>query len=413
MNKLSGALRPGKRVPKPTNTNEFPENPPQDTLDPTILLEEAAARAMEASQSGEEKIRNNTDMMWLTKKVEGICGAVPSFVDSYRQHSDAYFEKALRELVIVIEGYTQFMVKLGHPTTFWDRVAGTSKRANSKQLRDLDARLTSSRVYLDRASLVVRSITAENMAREMKQLWALKMIDSLGYIEMGTAGMLRCKEGEYAAILAHIKSWATSAFQDGVDKNIFWLRGPAGCGKSKAVATFFDDFLDAHHIGCNLFFDEYRKKDPALAMQTLATQLGMQFQYSCQALTHAIGNGIAANPLIMNCSLEEQLDTLVLQPLLAHAPETPLVFLVDGIEWCGHGMDADSARKQQGLLMEVLRVLLEGSAHFPPNVRLLISSREDERVRDLLGDCRRVAELEMEVAVKPEPLSRWERWDRV
>ncbi|KAJ7503136.1 hypothetical protein B0H11DRAFT_619814 [Mycena galericulata] len=362
-----------------------------------------------AAKLVKKQIEQDADVMAFIKKLQVIYGTIVKATALHKLHPDTRFENALLELVSVLSDFTQFMLKFSR-VSFLGRVARTPERASD--LENLQARLTRSKRNLDRALLIMTVLAHEKVERQTEKLRALKLIETLNHIETCTAGLPRCKDGEHAATLAHIKSWATSAFQDGVDKNIFWLRGPAGCGKSKVVATFFDDFLDAHQIGGNLFFDEYRKKDPALAMQTLATQLGMQFQHSFQALTHAIGNGITANPLIVNCSLEEQFDTLVLQPLLAHAPKTPLVFLVDGIEWCGHGMDADSARKQQGLLMEVLRVLLEGSAHFPPNVRLLISSREDERVRDLLGDCRRVAELEMEAAVKSEPLSWLERWNR-
>lgn len=245
-----------------------------------------------------------------------------------------------------------------------------------------------------------------------------EMINLLDCVEITTTGLPRCKAGEHAATLAYIKAWATcstldSDFDD--RKNILWLRGPPGCGKTKVVASFFDEFISLHCIGGNLFFEQDIKKDPALAMQTLAYHLALEFSSSHEALTHAIALAIDSDPeLRLSRSLDEQFKALILEPLLAHGPdERPLVFLVDGIEWCGHGQDAETARKEQGVLMEALRVLVEGSTRFPPNVRLVISSRENEQVRELLGDCPRVEQLDMDAAVHPELVSQWDRWNRI
>ncbi|KAJ7725623.1 hypothetical protein DFH07DRAFT_853773 [Mycena maculata] len=351
------------------------------------------------AKSLKEQIEQDTDVMSLVKKIHEIYSTVESATGLHTQRPTVSFEEALRELVTTIGDCTQFMLEF-FKYSLLGRVARTPQQA--KRLASLQARLDKSHEDVHRGVVLIAATSSTNNAHGVAIFNARRTLYARA--EIGPNELPRCRGGELAAPLAYIKSWATSPLTDG--KNVFWLHGPAGCGKSKVVATFFDHSLD-HCIGGNLFFEK-NNKDPAFAIQTLAAQLGLQFLSTHEALSSAITGSMRPNLKIMSRSLEAQFEALILQPLLAHVPDSPLVFLVDGIEWCGYDQDTGTTcSKQQEVLSKVLRVLVEGSARFPPHVRLLISSRENGSVRELFEGCPRVAELEMEAAVDPKSLGGW------
>ncbi|KAJ7725624.1 hypothetical protein DFH07DRAFT_250712 [Mycena maculata] len=169
-----------------------------------------------------------------------------------------------------------------------------------------------------------------------------------------------CKNDEHAETLERLKFWATSPV-DG-QNNIFWLRGPQDCGKSKIVGALCRG--QANRRRCLL--NESRAWRPSSNLSLL----------------------------------QAAWVTSSLKPLKAHWFGGLLIFLVDGIEWCrrGPGQGPKTVDKEEEVLKTVLRILIDGSTHFPPDVRLLISSRGNEGVRKLLEGCPRVKELEMEEA---------------
>ncbi|KAJ7125292.1 hypothetical protein C8R44DRAFT_136182 [Mycena epipterygia] len=200
---------------------------------------------------------------------------------------------------------------------------------------------------------------------------------------METTGWCRlgCKDEEHRATCERINSWAEA--QD--SKNVYWLRGPARCDKSMVI-TLFDEFAEAHNLGGNFF-----EKDPALVLESLAAQLAAQYarHYSAHQ-----GESWSAQQVRTPRGAVRGASALAAEA--ASAPEQ-VVFLFDGFEWCDHRKEAEKALEEQNTLQKVLRLLVEGSAQFPPNVRLLISSRtETEEVRDVLKGCERVVEHEME-----------------
>jgi len=117
---------------------------------------------------------------------------------------------------------------------------------------------------------------------------------------------------------------------------------------------------------------------------------------------HAIADRTAT---IVDKPLEAQFEALILQPLLAHVLDGPLVFLVHGVDsflGCAHGHEtAGKFKERQEMAMRVLQVLVEGSARFPSNVRLLISSQENEGVRELLGGFPKARVVQLELVVAP------------
>ncbi|KAJ7935330.1 hypothetical protein B0H13DRAFT_2304989 [Mycena leptocephala] len=185
----------------------------------------------------------------------------------------------------------------------------------------------------------------------METLRADLICDSLVRIDMGILARPRCTNGAHATTLASIKPGRSPPPRR--QKRPLAPR-PAGCGKTAVITTLIEELSDAHHLGGNFFFEKDKDRDPSFLIQTLAAQLAS----SDKPLMRGIAGRIRANRSVLQGSLEDQFEELLLRPLLAHAPDRPVVFLVDGLECAA--------------------VAGGGLARFPPNVRLLFSGEEDE-----------------------------------
>ncbi|KAJ6593254.1 hypothetical protein B0H19DRAFT_15809 [Mycena capillaripes] len=378
-----------------------------------------------ATKSVLEQIEQDADVLALIKQIEHIYFLVAGTAGLKSQRTDIVLKDALRELVIVLEDCTQFLVTFCK-SSFLGRLARTPQQA--RQLKVLQARVANTAAVLNRALLLKTALSTEKVARDLDKYEANMMLERLGNVVMSTDARPRCTDGAHATILASVKAWATAPLQPG--KNIFWLRGPESHDKRAVVTTLFEEFLTTRHLGGNFFFEEDRRRNPALVMQTLAWQLTCYHA----PLRFDIAHRIKENKSVLEGRLEDQFEELLLQPLLYHSPDRPVVFMLDGLEWCGKergkGMGKEdfldglqwrgigerkesediSASVERAMLEKVLRVLVEGSACFPPNARLLISSGEYETVLELLGDCNRVVELEMEGDdTVTEPVVDWRR----
>ncbi|KAJ6590074.1 hypothetical protein DFH09DRAFT_1140832 [Mycena vulgaris] len=371
-----------------------------------------------AAKSVKEQIEQDADVLTLMGKIQDIYDTVAGMSFVHKNENQTVLETALRNIVTTIGDCTQFIDGFCCKSTFLGRVARTPEKA--KQLEGLQERLRRSKIDLIQAGQFERMYSQEETGREVKKLKLDEVLASLQRVHMGTGGLRRCKPNEHAETLSHIKVWVRSELCDG--KNVLWLRGPAGCGKSTVAATLFDELVEADQLGGNFFFEErpkaqgtpdprakwgyapkpepavVPKRDPAFVIQTLAGQFAVADRYG--PLTHEIAARIRADvprDLLLQ-PLDVQFEQLLLAPLQAHPPPRPLVFILDGFEWCGDGCDEAMALEAQDTLQRALKVLVEGSARFPANVRLLICSGESERVREVLRGCERVVQYEMKAS---------------
>ncbi|KAF7325286.1 WD40 repeat-like protein [Mycena venus] len=307
-----------------------------------------------AAKSVKEQIEQDADVLALIKTIEDIYCMVAGTTELHteRECMSVALEHTLRELVTALGDCTRFMLAFCK-SSFLGRVARTAEKA--KELKELHAGWHSQR---------------KKLSRDVEMIAADVALDHLACVHMSTDGRPQCTDGAHAATLAAIKLWLT--------------------GAAPIVTTLFLDCLDAHHLVGNFFFEKDQpKRDPALLIQTLAAQLASS--HDADALKIAIAQRIQADENIMNRCLEEQFEQLLLMPLLAQVPARPIMLLVDGLEWCGTGKGQEESAEQD-MLKRVLRVLVEGSAHFPPSVRLLISGWQDQSVL-LLENCDRVENL--------------------
>ncbi|KAL5522077.1 hypothetical protein ACEPAF_1934 [Sanghuangporus sanghuang] len=177
-----------------------------------------------------------------------------------------------------------------------------------------------------------------------------------------------CLPETRAEIRGEIVDWVFSDSR----KNIFWLHGIAGSGKSTVGSTIAKHFREMSRLGAFLFFQR-GKSDPSSVIRTIAYKLAL--------FDSSIGSNILSevenDKDISSASSEEQFRKLLLQPLLSVAltMSGPVLVVLDALDECG---TADSRR----CLMELFQ---NEFSKLPNAFRFLITSRREEDINNILS----------------------------
>ncbi|KAJ7736845.1 hypothetical protein B0H16DRAFT_1572807 [Mycena metata] len=339
------------------------------------------------------QIAQDAEVMGLLKVIESICRMVRgATVLEVGGSASAVLDTALRELVSALTDCTDFVVDFCESASFLGRVTRSPEKA--RRLQGLHRQLAKTQTHLHHALLLETCMKQGECAEVAAYIGRYEqrqkqMLDRLTCIEMTTPP--KCSEFETSETLTSIRTWATSPLHDG--KNILWLQ------TAQIVANLSHELQNAHQLGGSVFFsssprstpsDEVvaaKSRDPSLVIQTLAVQLASGLHHT--PLRNDIAWHIKANPGIANGWLEDH-------RCWRTAPSRPVVFLLDGLDSfaVGIGREDKEARGEREALERVLRVLVEGSARFPPDVRLLVSGGQGKEIQEILGDCHRVIGLE-------------------
>jgi len=159
-------------------------------------------------------------------------------------------------------------------------------------------------------------------------------------------------------------------------RNVIWLRGPAGSGKSIILNTVAQHFSDLRRRGAFLFWDrnDPLNSDPLQMIRTLAFQLA-EFSPTFAAKLAA---RIDLSPTTATSTVDTQFRYFIMEPLAELAREFdlgPIVIILDAFDECG---TVESRR-------ELLGALSVGLTKLPTEFRVLISSRDDPDIRRALS----------------------------
>ncbi|KAJ7660319.1 hypothetical protein DFH06DRAFT_393621 [Mycena polygramma] len=179
-----------------------------------------------------------------------------------------------------------------------------------------------------------------------------------------------CHPGTRESVLDTLRAWSRD---DSPDARLMWLYGCAGMGKSAIAQTFAAEGQEDGIFGASFFFrrgDTGRGSWKAL-FPTLAYQLAASFPQLRDALRQAV----EADKLVFGQAMRHQFQKLIVAPFeqSPHLPFRPIV-VVDGLDEC------EDRRDQVKLLKLIIEGLRTGT--FP--VRVLIASRPEAHLRDIL-----------------------------
>lgn len=202
-----------------------------------------------------------------------------------------------------------------------------------------------------------------------------------------------CHPGTRKDLLQNIRDWA----QRPDSKQIFWLNGMAGTGKSTisyTVANWLaEQPSDYLQLGASFFFKrgEGDRASAALFFPTIVRQLMLRVS----GLDLLVGKVIDADPDICSKSLSDQFDKLLRKPLQKldiTARHMIYVIVVDALDECGNENDVSTMLRLWSSLTHFNNVLL----------RLFLTSRPEMPIR--LGFTRMSTDMYQDIVLHEVPL---------
>jgi hypothetical protein len=162
-------------------------------------------------------------------------------------------------------------------------------------------------------------------------------------------------------VLNEIECWT----QDFDKSPVFWLNGLAGTGKSVIAQTIAEWAFANGNLGASFFCSRGVKcrSDVRRIFPTLAFQLALQYPEFRSSLIHLL----RSNPNIVHESLHNQMQQLLVKPLLSANIST--VIVIDALDKC-RDEDQESA---------ILRVLGQTISKLP-RVKFFITSRPEPHI---------------------------------
>ncbi|KDR79484.1 hypothetical protein GALMADRAFT_1242784 [Galerina marginata CBS 339.88] len=178
----------------------------------------------------------------------------------------------------------------------------------------------------------------------------------------------KCHPDTRLKILDEIKTWIK---RKEVDSSVFWLYSPAGHGKTAIMQTLAEQLSHPNgEISANFFFG--RGKGRREHARYLFTTIAYQLALNVPGLRGHVEQIMRAKPNIPTTAMDFQVRSLLVGTFarLAHAPQTPLTIIIDGLdEASGHF----SQVKTLNLIGEILTI------HRLP-LRFIIASRPEPQI---------------------------------
>ena len=181
-----------------------------------------------------------------------------------------------------------------------------------------------------------------------------------------------CLENTRRNVINDIMEWIADDSNEA--KQVLWVHGLAGTGKSTLSNTIARIMRSLHRLGAFFFFDrDIPQRNFATLIRTLAYQLAMFDARFGAVISRVVGNAdnIAGMPL------EFQFENLLSANALKSAEWSggPIVLIIDALDECGREAD----RK---ILMPVLS---KGFSNLPSFIRILVVSRQEPDIQRALG----------------------------
>ena len=173
-------------------------------------------------------------------------------------------------------------------------------------------------------------------------------------------------------VIKSISDWITDESTE--RKNVLWLYGLAGSGKSTLSTTIAWMMRDLHRLGGFFFFDhDIPERNSATLVRTLAYQLALLDT----RIGDAISQIVEKNPRIAEMPLDFQITNLLsakaMEPVVWS--EGPIVLVVDALDESG----SHEHRK------DLLKALSNNFHNLPSFVRFIVVSRHESDIERTFG----------------------------
>ncbi len=178
-----------------------------------------------------------------------------------------------------------------------------------------------------------------------------------------------CMHGTRVETIDSLVTWIAEC-----NSGVLWCSGLAGTGKSSLVGTLYNllsfDMSNRSRLAAFTRYDRTEYRDSSELIASIAYSLGMFDQRICIAIVKALTASRAA-VLKMAASESHTQFRLLLREPLESIPELqdegPLVVIIDGLD-------------ESDVSEDLLKVLADGFGPKLPYMRLIVSSRPEEKI---------------------------------
>jgi len=163
-------------------------------------------------------------------------------------------------------------------------------------------------------------------------------------------------------ILSQLECW----LNDGQDKQVFWLNGLAGTGKSTIAQTFAETSFADGKLGASFFCS--RDFDDRSNLRTIFPTLAFQLAYQYPRFREELLPVLIASPSVRRETLCSQMEKLIVGPL--KATHIPTLIIIDALDEC---KDEEPASAILSILSRYVDQI--------PCVKFFITGRPEQRIR--------------------------------
>ncbi|CAG8485615.1 2439_t:CDS:10 [Acaulospora colombiana] len=177
-----------------------------------------------------------------------------------------------------------------------------------------------------------------------------------------------CLKGTREPILQEIRQWGKAQT---VEKQLFWLCDIGGSGKSTVAYTMSQEWDEEPNIFLGRFFFSKNARDTS-DIDTFCSTLARDLASKHSILSSIITDALQTDSLLTERDFTKQFKKLIVEPLCSISQD--IIFVIDAVDEC-----KPESRKR------MLRVLLQELVSLP-NLKVLLTSRPESDIMDLLRD---------------------------
>ncbi|PPQ75427.1 hypothetical protein CVT24_013071 [Panaeolus cyanescens] len=232
------------------------------------------------------------------------------------------------------------------------------------------------KIFITNSHFTTANTVVETSSKALKSLY--KMIAPAAFHNsLQRCDPPKCHPGTREAIQRQILDFSDDPSK--FSAVMMWLYGPAGAGKSAIAQTVAETLFKKQKLAASFFFSQMSKDGHRHNEKRLIATIAYQIMQNAALVRPYIQHEIESNPAIFDMSLEDQIESLILQPfrkLRSEYPaevvdQIPRTIIIDGLDEC-----SDSAAQDR--VLNVLRLLVGDCEAHPFNV--IVVSRPETNI---------------------------------
>jgi hypothetical protein len=210
----------------------------------------------------------------------------------------------------------------------------------------------------------------------------------------------KCHPETRVAVQDETIGWVLDGDVEEEPKNMLWVTGPAGGGKTAIMGSISDTCHKKGLLGCGFFFSSFvgsvDRRSKRCLVATMAYQL-VQHE-ALRDVGERILSSVERNPAVFEQQLDVQLDQLLLLPFRESRRDPdalpwPKVIVIDGLDECDAVQYGDTARSphvaprtMEADQTEILHMLLKAANEPTFPFRFIIASRPEPALQSFFTD---------------------------